>query len=159
MRLKVLDPNGQEQIIEAQSIVLGDGSFLGGANGAAHVADQGIPAQKHNKFLTGITSTIATKKHTFTATDNVRRYRLRITETTATVLFLKIVEDAPNDTIAGNWLTAAGSGNDDVEYDTVYLADGWSEWKELSKNTDDDPLSNLYYQTNAGTASIELETD
>ncbi len=38
MRLKVLDSNGVEQIIEAQSIVLADGSFLDGTGGVAHVA-------------------------------------------------------------------------------------------------------------------------
>ncbi len=40
MRLKVLDSNGVEQIIEAQSIVLADGSFLDGTGGAPYVVTQ-----------------------------------------------------------------------------------------------------------------------
>ncbi len=43
MRLKVTDANGVIQTIEAESIVLGDGSFLGGINGAASVAVKSQP--------------------------------------------------------------------------------------------------------------------
>lgn len=83
----------------------------------------------------------------FTQGQNVRRYRVKA-EAVSGGGYVKWVEDAANALQAGAWLldpVSTGSLNHQRIEDSAGSSGGWSEWKELSKDADDDSLSNLYF--------------
>lgn len=127
-------------------------------DGAAHVADVGIPNQKHDRYISGITPTWPGDDSfsvTFTSLDNVRRYRWRFNVTAGTVDTangegVRVVEDAVNAAQAGSWLTTAiSSSSDDVEYRQHVQENVWTDWVELSKDPNDISLSRLDFLVDA----------
>lgn len=128
--------------------------------GAMHVAEVGIPSQRHNRYITGITATWPgndTFAVTFTQTENVRRYRYMVTGG-ADGDYVKCCEDAANEAQAESWLTLAASASADREFIHVYTstpdANGsflpiWSEWQEMSKDPADVSLSRLDFLASA----------
>jgi len=133
-----------------------DGNYV---VGGATLVEVGIPNQRHNRYLTLADGDTwpgdETYKVTWTQAENVRRYRVRLESATADST-VNIVEDAANEAQAEVWLAAASSSaSADVEYWRAHNAllstattnkdDGWSEWKELSKDSNDLSLSNLYF--------------
>ena len=115
--------------------------------------------RRHNRYLTLADGDTwpgdETYKGTFTQDENVRRYRVRSESATADSI-LKITEDAVNEAQAEVWLAdASSSASADVMYWRAHNAllstattnkdNGWSEWKELSKDPNDLSLSNLYF--------------
>jgi len=122
-------------------------------SGAAHVAEVGIPAQRHNRLVTtDVTATHPgndTTAVTWTQAENVRRYRVLALSATATDK-VKIVEDAINGTQALAWLSdETESLTADVEWWMIYV-NQWSEWKELSKDAADQSLSRLDFELFTG---------
>lgn len=100
------------------------------------------------------------KKMTFTQAENVRRYRILAIATSGGG-HMKWVEDAANSQQAGTWLLdPTSSESKDLNHQRA--EDGvWTEWQELSKNPDDDSLSNLYFagDNTAGAWEIYVETE
>ena len=128
-----------------------------GSNGDFYEIEQ--VNQRHNRYLTLADGDTwpgdETYKVTFTQEENVRRYRVRTESATADSI-LKITEDGVNEAQAEAWLTdASSSASADVMYWRAHNAllttaatnrdEGWSEWKELSKDPNDLSLSNLYF--------------
>lgn len=136
------------------------------------IADVGIISQRHNRYLSGITSTYPgddTFSVIWTQAENVRRYRILVVGG-ADGDYVKVTEDAPNFTVEGNWLADPGSNRDiDVEHFRVYTSTPdaagsfiplWSEWQELSKDPDDDSLSRLgFLASAAGPFTIFVEAE
>lgn len=136
-------------------------------NGAAHVAEVGIPAQRHNRYFAKGAAinahdgadTYATV--TWTQAENVRRYRVLVTGGSAGD-YVKIVEDAPSGAAAALWLDDATSSTSplttDAEHWIHHTSDpisataqgyGWSEWREMSKDGGDLSLGRLDFEASA----------
>lgn len=129
--------------------------------GAAHVAEVGIPSQRHRRFRDNITATWPgndTFSVSFTELENVRRYRVLVTGG-ADGDYVKVTEDAANEAQAEAWLAdPTASSTTDVEHSRVYTSTPdaagsfiplWSDWFELSKNSGDLPLSRLDFLASA----------
>jgi hypothetical protein len=141
-------------------------------DGAEHVTDIGIPSQRHNRVKTIITATWPandTFSVSWTAAENVRRYRIMVTGG-ADGDFVKVCEDAVNAVQAAAWLTTAtDSSTADVDHFRVATstpdANGsfiplWSDWQELSKDAADIPLSRLdFLATAAGPFTVFVEAE
>jgi len=141
------------------------------ATGEMYASDP-APSQRHNRYLDlGATASTWPGDDTFSVTwtqaENVRRYRIRVWGGAAGD-HVRWVEDASNEAQAEAWLTAATSSSTrDVEYMRVFNFDpvsatkpgeGWTEWKELTKNPDDLSLSRLdFIGSSAGMRYIEVE--
>ena len=116
-------------------------------NGAAHVTDVGIPRLVHNRYVTGITATIATgtKTVTFTQAENVRQVRFYF----STANLFRVVFDAASLADGKAKLaTALTSESADVQYHlvegpTIATREGWSDWYQFSEYTDDVSLSRI----------------
>ena len=127
------------------------------------VADVGIPSQKHDRYISGVTDTWPgddTFSVSFTQLEDVRRYRWRFRTTSGTVDYVKIVEDAVNEAQAEVWLTdASASASTDVEYRRLETSGEWSEWIELSKNPDDISLSRLDFLASGTTPVVDIDVE
>jgi len=129
------------------------------AGGADLIVDLGIASQRHNRYETVIGyATTLTGLVSWAQSENVRRYRVFPSAT------MRVVEDAANVAQAEDWLETEAAKSvhttDDAEY--IVAAGGeWSDWQELSKDADDDSLSNLYFGLDAsGTgATVIVEAE
>jgi len=139
--------------------------------GAAHVAEVGIASQPHRRYLSGITATWPgndTFSMSFTSVENVRRYRVLVIGGAAGD-YVKVAEDAANQAQAAAWLAdPASSASTDVEHSRVYAIptgtiapnNYWSEWRELSKYSNDLSLSRLdFLGSAAGPFNIFVEAE
>lgn len=135
------------------------------AGGASKVAEVGIVTQRHNRSRTGISATWPGNYNfsvTWTQAEDVRRYRILVTGGSAGDT-VRVAEDAINETQAEAWLTLdANSPTADVEYLVVQTTtdNRWSEWQELSKDSDDLSLSRLdFIGSVAGPFAITVEAE
>lgn len=141
----------------------------GNPAGKVIISDKPITTTKHNRYITGVTATWPgddTFSMTWTEAEGVTRYRVHV-EGAVEDTYVKVVEDAVNQSQAGAWLTTAtSSASADVEYDIVRnsspvsateMGEMWSEWKEFPEG---EYLSRLdFLGSAAGPFSIWVEAE
>lgn len=140
--------------------VTGLSTWLKGSGGAVLVIDKGFANQKHDRYISGVTATWPgndTFSVSFTQLENVRRYRWMFTTTSGTVTHVKVTEDAVNEAQAEVWLAdSTASATADVMNRRLYTEKVWSEWIELSKDSDDLSLSRLDFLAAGTTPNVNI---
>lgn len=144
----------------------------GTSEGTPHVADIGLPSQRHNRLTDAIITATWPGNDTFsvswTQAEDVRRYRVLVTGG-ADGDYVKVCEDAVNEAQAESWLTTAVSTSTDLEHFRVHTSTPdvagsfiplWSDWQELSKDANDLSLSRLdFLASAAGPFTVFVEAE
>lgn len=109
MRVKVTDSNGVDMDVDAQSIVLSDGSVLKGVGGAASVANLGIAGVSQTQTKTVDTTAVVE----FIIDPPAKLAEINIFPTNGAVLgtdaAVVYCVDPPNSTVAADWLNEANT--------------------------------------------------